>query len=96
MTDAAIPSLTTSRAPIRWVAWAAAVVLVIGVGIWAMTRRGGVFSSAPAASVTPGETVKALPGPASGDFGFWVLADPAAVTAGSTSIAILVTRLGCS
>lgn len=96
MADAEIPSLATSRARIRWIALAAVVVLVIAVGTWAMTRSGGVHSAPPAATVTPGETVKAVPGPVSGDYAFWALADPEAVTAGSTSIAILVTRLGCS
>jgi hypothetical protein len=61
-----------------------------------MTRPGGFLSATPAATVTPGETVKAVPAPISGDHASWSLADPAAVAADSTSIAIRVTRLACS
>ena len=104
-----ITSRARRRAATRWTALAAVVALVVGVGVWGLTRGRSEIPAAPATSVsarpavpsdpgsmTPGQTVKAVPATVGGAVGTWVLAEPAAVTATSTSIRILVERGSCS
>lgn len=87
---------------------AVVLAVVVGTGVWAVTRTVSGTTAAPATSastsvqptdqgsVAPRSTVRALPSGAGGAPGTWVLADPGSVTSASTTIAILVTRFSCS
>ena len=104
-----IASRARRRAGTRWTVVALALAVVVGGGVWVVTRPAPGIPAAPSStisaapvtprdpgSVAPGQTVSAVPVTVGGAIGTWALAEPGMVTSSSTSIAILVERLSCA